>query len=213
MNNSANYSPSGYRLLAKELSKSFGYHSVFSGISFEAHHGDKVAIQGPNGSGKTTLLKILGGLLNPSSGQIETTSASSSNKAILSVTGPWLTPYLPLTLMENISFVQKTSGSRKNTDDLKMMLRRLNLLDKAAEMPLMHYSSGMLQKSRIAIALSTQPAILLLDEPTEYLDDSGRVVVRKLMDEFCDAGTLVVASNDAQDLTKATIVIEIGGAS
>jgi NitT/TauT family transport system ATP-binding protein len=170
-------------LIADHISHRFGALDVLDDVSFTVGAGEVVAIVGPSGCGKSTLLSILGGLLQPGTGQAELRGAPPAGSfnpltfvfqdfALL----PWCTvegnvefPLLPTGL--------PVSARRALVDDA---LRRTGLSDFRATYP-KQLSGGMRQRVGIARALAVRPAILLMDEPLSALDSQTREL---LMEDF-----------------------------
>ncbi len=206
--------PTTTTLSAENLDKRFTGPPLFSGLSFSAAHG-LVAVSGRNGSGKTTLLKILAGLVRPSSGQVSlsrdgTALTGRERRLAVGWAGPDLAFYGELTGEENLRFFRRANGLPAESSELKRRLREAGLADDAIGRPVEEYSTGMVQRLRIAFARLFDPEILLLDEPTAGLDAQGREVVRRTVEEARREGTVVVASNDERDFVDPDQRIALG---
>lgn len=206
--------PTTTTLSAENLDKRFTGPPLFSALSFEAARG-LVAVSGRNGSGKTTLLKILAGLVRPSSGRVSLSrggAALTGRERRLAVgwAGPDLAFYGELTGEENLSFFRRANGLPAESSELKRRLRDAGLADDAIGRRVEEYSTGMVQRLRIAFACLFDPEILLLDEPTAGLDAQGREMVRRTVEESRREGTVVVASNDERDFVDPDQRIALG---
>jgi NitT/TauT family transport system ATP-binding protein len=170
-------------LIADHISHRFGALEVLDDVSFTVRSGEVVAIVGPSGCGKSTLLSILGGLLQPSSGQAQWRGApppGSLNPLTFVFQDFALLPWC--TVEENVEFPLLHTGlgiaeRRAVIDDA---LRRTSLADFRTAYP-KQLSGGMRQRVGIARALAVRPAILLMDEPLSALDSQTREL---LMEDF-----------------------------
>ncbi len=170
-------------LIADHISHRFGALEVLDDVSFTTGAGEVVAIVGPSGCGKSTLLSILGGLLQPGSGQAELRGApppDSRNPLTFVFQDFALLPWC--TVEENVAFpllhVDLSAAERQAiTGDA---LRRTSLVDFRGTYP-KQLSGGMRQRVGIARALAVRPAILLMDEPLSALDSQTREL---LMEDF-----------------------------
>jgi len=170
-------------LIADHISHRFGALEVLDDVSVTVGSGEVVAIVGPSGCGKSTLLSILGGLLQPSSGQAEwrgAPPAGSRNPLTFVFQDFALLPWC--TVAENVEFPLlhaslSDSERRAVVDDA---LRRTGLMEFHGAYP-KQLSGGMRQRVGIARALAVRPAILLMDEPLSALDSQTSEL---LMEDF-----------------------------
>jgi putative ABC transport system ATP-binding protein len=182
---------------------------ILKGISLRIDHGEFVAIVGPSGSGKSTLLGIIAGLDAPSSGQVlvdtvdithmsESKLASVRNQKIGMVFQAFnLIP--TLTALENVEvplYVGKHPG--RPGDRATELLRLVGLEHRLRNKP-NQLSGGEQQRVAVARALSTNPAIVIMDEPTGNLDKkNGDNILQMIRDLRQATGTtFVIATHDA----------------
>src|SRR4051795_924893 len=170
-------------LLADHISHRYGALDVLDDVSFTVRAGEVVAIVGPSGCGKSTLLQVLGGLLQPSSGQAELRGApppDSPNPLTFVFQDFALLPWC--TVEENVKFVLLHTGlsAAERAAIVGDALRRTGLTDFRGAWP-KQLSGGMRQRVGIARALVVRPAILLMDEPLSALDSQTREL---LMEDF-----------------------------
>ena len=154
-------------------------NNILKGINIEVDNKEFVGIIGPNGSGKSTLLHMLGGLDNPTSGEviIDGRNISGLSRDELTVyrrrkIGFVFQNYNLLPLMnvyENIVLPIKLDGIKPDDDYIEEILKLLKLEDKKYFMP-NQLSGGQQQRVALARALAIKPAIILADEPTGNLD-------------------------------------------
>jgi NitT/TauT family transport system ATP-binding protein len=170
-------------LIADHISHRFDALEVLDDVSFTVSSGEVVAIVGPSGCGKSTLLQVLGGLLQPSSGQAELRGATppdSLNPLTFVFQDFALLPWC--TVEDNVEFVLLHTGlsATERAAIVGDALRRTGLTDFRGAWP-KQLSGGMRQRVGIARALAVRPAILLMDEPLSALDSQTREL---LMEDF-----------------------------
>lgn len=159
------------------ISKSFGYQAVLKDIDLEVKTGQCCGVIGPNGSGKSTLLKIIAGLLTPSSGKMRYFNEKKELPPELSRSETfWIAPdfefYAELTAFENLSFFTRMRGRPKIDSEIIQQIEKAGLKKRAFDR-VGTFSTGMKQRLKFALALVSQPQILLLDEPGSNLDQQG----------------------------------------
>lgn len=175
----------------KDVSKKYvvGDHefNALSNVNLEVEEGKVVVILGPSGAGKSTLLNLIGGLDNPTSGEIlidneniekysdDELAVYRANKVGFVFQFYNLIP--TLTIHENVALVKEIST---NPLSANAMLNEVGLLDHAKKFP-SELSGGEQQRVSIARALAKNPKILLCDEPTGALDSKTGVLVLKLL--------------------------------
>mgnify|MGYP000313080761 FL=1 len=152
---------------------------ALNNISFEVEEGEFIAVIGPSGSGKSTLLHIIGGLDNPTSGQVIVDGQNLSHMTDEELTifrrrniGFVFQQYnlVPmLNVWENIVLPVKLDGKKIEKDYVNEIIDTLGIRTKLENLP-SALSGGQQQRVAIARALAAKPAILLADEPTGNLD-------------------------------------------
>ena len=176
----------------KKLSFSYNGVSVISDINIQFNNQEMVSIVGPNGAGKTTLLKLIGGLLTPSQGTIcalgkRIETLNSKDKARLISIVPQ-NPRLP-EKMKVVDFVMLGRNPHlallewEGKNDLDKAVRSMELTETyvLAERELGQISGGELQRAMLAMAITQNSPIMLLDEPTSNLDLSHQGKVMDLI--------------------------------
>jgi ABC-2 type transport system ATP-binding protein len=157
-------------------------------VSFEIHRGEIVGIIGPNGAGKTTLLSILAGVLEPTEGRL--THAAGSRLG-------WVPQqpaiYSKLSVAENLRLFARLEKVPDVEAAVDRMLTQIGLKDRADD-EVSSLSGGNQQRVNIAIGLLSQPATLLLDEPSASLDPRQRERLWDFVAALATAGTAVVFS-------------------
>ena len=184
---------------------------VLRQISLRVEQGEQLAILGTSGSGKTTLLNLLGGLDLPSRGRVivagqdlakvDETERGRLRNLYLGFVYQFHHLLSEFSALENISMPLLIAGySRKEAaQKSQIMLERVGLLDRASHKP-SELSGGERQRIAIARALVTEPACVLLDEPTGNLDRNTAFHIQDLMsdlNEKLDISYIVVTHDEA----------------
>jgi iron complex transport system ATP-binding protein len=194
----------------KNLSFSYQPQKILlKNVSFEVKPGVFLAIVGPNGAGKTTLLNLLCGLLRPKAGSIKIDAARMESYSVkklaqkVAVVRQEFVPVFDFTVAEIVSMARTpylgTFGFESKADK-KFVAEALEMTDTAqfASRPLAQLSGGERQRVFIARALAQNTAILLLDEPTSFLDLKHQVgiydLLKKMQQEY--GKTIVAVTHD-----------------
>lgn len=178
----------------EHISKVFGEKQVFDDISCGIHQGDKIGIIGINGTGKTTLLKIIAGLEEPDQGQVIFQKG-------LRVTYLPQSPKFP----EHATVLSYVADGADGADwgresEAKNALNRLGITDHHEEVD--HLSGG--QKKRVALARTlVNPAdVLILDEPTNHIDNEMAVWLEEYLNQW--KGAIIMVTHDRYFLDRVT---------
>ncbi len=185
-----------------EVSKRFRYEWVLRGVNLELSAGLSYAVTGPNGAGKSTLLKMLCGHLSPSRGNIHWLRdghALDSDEVFRAFTlaAPYIELIEEFTLLELLRFQQRFRPLMPGLE-LSALLDLMELRH-AAGKEVRHFSSGMKQRLKLALALCFHSSAVLLDEPSTNLDARGIRWYRSLVETYAPGRLLVVASNVEAD--------------
>lgn len=201
---------------AESLTHRYGRRSTgVDGLAFAWEGPGVVAITGPNGSGKSTLLRILAGLLRPTAGlaavrQDDRDLGARERRRAIGLAAPELEFYEEFTGFENLCFVGECRRLADPADAARAALDRVGLAARARDR-VAAYSSGMKQRLRLAFALLHSPPLLLLDEPSGHLDDSGHAAVTALVRQQAEQGLVVLATNDPREVQLAERRLELVG--
>lgn len=195
---------SEYVLQTHDLTKTYARKNAVDHINLKIRKGDIYGFIGKNGAGKTTTIKMIVGLSNPTSGEIElfgSTDLNEGRKRIGTVIeNPALYPYL--TARQNIEAqrIMKGVTDKSITDDLLEIVGLKDTGRKKAK----NFSLGMKQRLAIALALVGDPEFLLLDEPINGLDPTGIKDIRELILKLNrEAGiTVLISSHILGELAK-----------
>ena len=171
-----------------------GYGKAVAGpLSFSFADGECVMLRGRNGSGKTTLMKTIAGILKPLSGSFET-----GGQAVLVPTR--IPKVKGFTVEEFVrTGMLATAGSfrRLDRESEKALVEAISMmeLETLASKDLSRISDGEFQKACIAAALTRKANVLMLDEPTAFLDVENRVMVLKTLQRLAhETGTTIIFS-------------------
>ncbi|APX21617.1 MAG: metal ABC transporter ATP-binding protein [Rhodobacteraceae bacterium] len=149
---------------ATGLEVTLGSHRVLSGVDFHVGPGEIVTIVGPNGSGKSTLLRVLVGALKPDAGSVTRKPGLRIGYVPQKLQ---MDPTLPMTVMRFLSLPRRVAPAVRKT-----ALEEAGIGD-LGDRPMAGLSGGQFQRVMLARALLDRPDVLLLDEPTQGLDQPG----------------------------------------
>lgn len=194
------------------VSKRYNYDWIFRNVELSFEEGKNYAITGPNGSGKSTLLKILAGALSPSEGQI-TFTENNKKLPVDTIYGyvSYAAPYLELieafTLDEMLAFHVRLKKLLAGIDI--QAFKDILELSAHSGKQIRHFSSGMKQRLRLALAVLSQSKILLLDEPATNFDSASIQWYLQLMERYSDERIVVIGSNVQHEYAFCDNMIDI----
>jgi ABC-2 type transport system ATP-binding protein len=180
---------------ARGITKCFGEVVALDEVDLDVAEGQIHGLVGPNGAGKTTLLGLLLGLSTADSGRLEIRAAPGGF-----VDGPGLYP--ALTARQNLAAMADLRGLDRRTAGIDDVLAEVGLTDVADDRT--HgFSLGMRQRLGLAAALITKPRLLVLDEPSNGLDPTGKRHVHQVLTRLAADGVSVVLSSHRMDDVEA----------
>ena len=163
----------------KKISLSYGKRQILDDISFKVNPGQVLGLLGPNGVGKSTIFNLITGLIKPNYGSIFFNDTDATNYPIYERTTKFKIGYCPqyggffsdLTLHENLKCVGEIliKDSRQRNEKINQLISKFEL-DALRDVRVKFLSGGQKKKCVIALALLSDPQILLLDEPYSALD-------------------------------------------
>lgn len=183
------------------VGKQFRTHTVFEDLNLEIPRGNITGISGPNGAGKSILLRIICGLVQPSSGQVRVFSQRIGRDADFPArTGalidePGFVPNWPAE--KNLRMLAEING-KVNAQRIAVVLAIVGL-DKENRQPVSTYSVGMQKRLGIAQAILDEPELLLLDEPTDSIDQEGWKGIYEYLIALKEAGTAILLTSNKLD--------------
>ncbi len=201
------------------LSKTYdtGFQAL-KNISLDIRKGEIFALLGPNGAGKTTLIGTVCGLVNPTGGQIlvgghDVVTEFRKTRAMIGLVPQELTGDRFETVWDTVAFTRGLFGEPRTDAVIEKFLRDLSLWDKRKE-KLIALSGGMKRRVLIAKALSHEPAILFLDEPTAGVDVELRRDMWRVVHELRENGVTIILTThyieEAEEMADRIGVISNG---
>ena len=181
----------------QNLSKTYvGGFAALSGVDLEIYKGEIFALLGPNGAGKTTLISIICGIVNPSSGRVfadghDVVVEFRAARRKIGLVPQELNTDAFESVWDTIKFSRGLFGKAPNPAYLEKVLRDLSLWDKKDE-KIMALSGGMKRRVMIAKALSHEPQILFLDEPTAGVDVELRRDMWEMVRKLRQSGVTII---------------------
>jgi ABC-2 type transport system ATP-binding protein len=202
-----------------DLSKTYASGlRALSGISLEIRRGEIFALLGPNGAGKTTLISIICGIVNPSAGAVtidghDIIDDYRAARAMIGLVPQELTTDAFESVWNTVSFSRGLFGKPRNPAHIEKVLRDLSLWDKK-DARLITLSGGMKRRVMIAKALSHEPRILFLDEPTAGVDVNLRKDMWNVVRALRAAGVTIILTThyieEAEEMADRVGVINGG---
>lgn len=192
--------------------KRYNREWIYRGVTLEFSSGNAYAVTGPNGSGKSTLLQAIGGMLQFSEGSIQ---YAIDNRQLagedvyrqISFCAPYLDVIEEMTLLEFLHFHSQFKPFLSSFT-AKEIIREIGL-EEAAGKQIRYYSSGMKQRVKLAQAIFSDTAIVLLDEPCSNLDLNGIQLYHSLISRYCKERLVIVCSNDEVEYSFCNEVISV----
>ena len=186
--------------------------------ALQIRKGEIFALLGPNGAGKTTLISIICGIVNPGSGRVladghDIVREFRAARDAIGLVPQELTTDAFETVWDTVSFSRALFGKRPNPGYIEKVLRDLSLWNKK-DSKLMTLSGGMKRRVMIAKALSHEPEILFLDEPTAGVDVELRRDMWQLVRRLRDSGVTIILTthyiDEAEEMADRIGVIRKG---
>ncbi|HCN88355.1 MAG TPA: multidrug ABC transporter ATP-binding protein [Oxalobacteraceae bacterium] len=201
--------------LTKTYASSF---RALKGIDLDIHRGDIFALLGPNGAGKTTLINIICGIVNPSEGSVtadghDVVRDYRAARSRIGLVPQELSTDAFETVWDTVSFSRGIFGKAPHPAHIEKVLRDLSLWDKRNSR-IRELSGGMKRRVMIAKALSHEPSILFLDEPTAGVDVELRRDMWKMVRGLRDSGVTIILTThyieEAEEMADRIGVINKG---
>jgi iron complex transport system ATP-binding protein len=218
-----------HQIKITNASAGYGGHIVLHQVDLMVQQGERIIVTGSNGSGKSTLLKLIAGTKTATKGSVEVLgyqmSKSSSRQAVTKrigiLTQVQTDPLIAITVEEHVllglwgtsfSWLRRPSG-----EDRAKALRKLELvdMDTLADRDIRTLSGGQRQRVALACALVRDPQLVLMDEPTTYLDTDAKEDILFRINELQKelSFTSIMVTHEMQDGIKADRTIRIAHGS
>jgi len=185
------------QIVFKNLSKvnANGFNAL-KNINLDIKKGEIFAMLGPNGAGKTTLISIICGIVTPTSGKITVDEFNiiddyRETRSRIGLVPQELTLEQFETVFNNVSYSRGLYGKKPDPGHIEKILKQLSLWDKK-DLRLRQLSGGMKRRVLIAKALSHEPKILFLDEPTAGVDVELRQDMWKIVESLRETGVTII---------------------
>ena len=206
-------------LSLRQVGKTYGSgHTALAQVDLDIRRGEIFALLGPNGAGKTTLISIVCGIVTPSSGTItvdghDAIRSPREARSRIGLVPQELSVDMFETVAATLRFSRGLFGKPPNPALIEQILRDLSLWDKR-NAKIMELSVGMKRRVLIAKALSHEPDILFLDEPTAGVDVSLRRDMWKLIGSLRERGVTIILTThyieEAEEMADRVGVINKG---
>lgn len=208
-----------YMITVSGVTKRFGSVRAVEAVSFTVGDGEIVGLLGPNGAGKTTTMRIMAGFYAPDEGDVILDNVSVAAEPVLARR---LVGYLPesnplygdMLVVEYLTFMARLKDVPRR--EYRSVFDRIVTdtgIDEVFYRPVGELSKGFRQRVGLAGALMGDPAILILDEPTEGLDPNQRADIRTLLTKLATHKTVLVSSHvisEIQAIARRVVVLKNG---
>jgi len=201
------------------LSKTYDSgHQALSRVDLDIHQGEILALLGPNGAGKTTLISIICGIVSASTGTVSVAGYDNvrdyrQTRNLIGLVPQELTLGAFDTVWNTVNFSRGLFGKPPDTAYLEQLLKDLSLWDKR-DSELRELSGGMKRRVLIAKALSHEPRVLFLDEPTAGVDVELRQDMWKMVRKLNDSGVTIILTThyieEAEEIADRVGIISQG---
>lgn len=203
----------------KSLSKSYsnGFQAL-KNVSLEIQGGEIIALLGPNGAGKTTLISVICGIVNPTEGSVEVAGKDilkdfRFTRSQIGLVPQELNVHAFESVWATVSFTRGLYGKAPNPDYIEKLLKSLSLWEKKNQ-TIITLSGGMKRRVLIAKALSHEPSILFLDEPTAGVDVELRKDMWNIVRSLRESGVTIILTThyieEAEEIADRIGVINKG---
>ena len=198
------------------LTKQFGLKTAVDNVSFIANKGEVLGFLGPNGAGKSTTMKMVVGFLSPTSGTasvcghdiIRNPLEVKRTVGYLPEGAPAYPDMTPYRFLKFIASIRGFRGSEK-TDRVEHVIN-ITRIEDVARQPIETLSKGYKRRVGLAQSLIHDPAVLILDEPTDGLDPNQKQVVRDLIKSMASEKCIVISTHILEEVdavcTRAMII-------
>jgi len=203
----------------KNLNKTYGNNFIaLNNLSLDIKKGEIFALLGPNGAGKSTLINIICGITNSSSGQVLVNNFDikkdyRKTRSMIGIVPQELNLEAFETVWDNVCYSRGLYGKSNNFKYIEYILKELSLFDKKNN-KLRELSGGMKRRVLIAKALSHEPSVLFLDEPTASVDVKLRKDMWEIVKRLREKGVTIILTThyieEAEEIADRVGIINNG---
>ncbi len=205
-------------LEVKNLKKRFGDFEAVKGISFSVSKGEVLGFLGPNGAGKSTTMRMITGFLPPSEGTAlicghDITADPVEAKKCLGYLPESAPSYRAMVVEEYLAFIAEIRGFRgaKRREAVERAIAKARL-EPVARKTIETLSKGYRQRTCFAQAIIHDPAVLIMDEPTDGLDPNQKYAVREMIKEMSAEKAIVISTHILEEVdavcTRAIVIAD-----
>ena len=205
-------------LEVKNLKKRFGDFDAVKGISFSVSKGEVLGFLGPNGAGKSTTMRMITGFLPPSEGTAlicghDITADPVEAKKCLGYLPESAPSYRAMVVEEYLAFIAEIRGFRgaKRREAVERAIAKARL-EPVARKTIETLSKGYRQRTCFAQAIIHDPAVLIMDEPTDGLDPNQKYAVREMIKEMSAEKAIVISTHILEEVdavcTRAIVIAD-----
>ena len=205
-------------LEVKNLKKRFGDFEAVKGISFSVSKGEVLGFLGPNGAGKSTTMRMITGFLPPSEGTAsicghDITADPVEAKKCLGYLPESAPSYRAMVVEEYLAFIAEIRGFRgaKRREAVERAIAKARL-EPVARKTIETLSKGYRQRTCFAQAIIHDPAVLIMDEPTDGLDPNQKFAVREMIKEMSAEKAIVISTHILEEVdavcTRAIVIAD-----
>ena len=201
------------RIIAASVGKKFISEWIFRSVQLELSAGNSYTFVGANGSGKSTLLQLLMGVMPATEGSIDYQTADGRTidpddwYQHIAMAAPYLELIEEFTLEELIRFHTRFKKLKAGMS-IQDFLERIEL-PQARHKAIRHFSSGMKQRLKLGLALFSEAAVVVLDEPTSNLDRHGMAWYLREVTALDSSQLLLIGSNQPQEYAFCKNIISL----
>jgi ABC-type multidrug transport system ATPase subunit len=186
---------------------------IFRDVNLRLEDSQRHAVIGQNGSGKSTLLKIISGYTSPTQGRVDFLEDGKKLDGLsapkkVSYAAPYIDLIEELTVIELANFHANFQPLHRDVSKIQDFLTTVQL-SSHGDIAVGDLSSGLMQRLKVGLALLSITPVLLLDEPTSYLDLQGKAWFKEMLERYASKRLVIIASNEKEDVASCQHVIDI----
>ncbi|MDQ6597327.1 ABC transporter ATP-binding protein [Bacillus salipaludis] len=187
-------------LTVNNLAKRYGAKTALDNVSFQVKEGSCFGLLGPNGAGKSTTMKIITGIIDADSGEVDVfgqdiRKSADQIRRLIGYVPQEITLYDKISAYNNLIFFGEMYGvkGRLLKERIKEVLEQVGLSERVND-PIHTYSGGMKRRINIAAAMLHKPKLIILDEPTVGIDPQSRNHIFEIIKNLRSEGVTIIYS-------------------